>query len=127
MTMPDSVPALLRAAAAVIRERGWWKGSNEGPEGQVCLFGAINVAAGGDPEGNGFHPPLQAALLCACDILEGTVEGDVDVWNDAPQRTVDEVLALLEGAAVLEEERLRHDETPGDPRGQGEDQEPGHV
>ncbi len=43
---PDDI---LTGAAQALDERGWFRGNFVGPDGGVCLLGAMNVAACGNP------------------------------------------------------------------------------
>jgi hypothetical protein len=40
---------ILEKALAVLRERGWCKGGLTNRHGHVCVVGAVNVAARGEP------------------------------------------------------------------------------
>lgn len=99
---------LLRKAAGEIRRRGWIQNhlgeSSDVENCAVCAIGAVNAAACGSPF-MGLGPGERAPL----DILETLLEEDCSgyVWianyNDAPGRTVDDVLDLFERAAVRAE------------------------
>jgi hypothetical protein len=112
LPIPD--PQTFRGAANIIRTNGWHQGGlydldvnvrrvaagePELPPSAcpVCLIGAINVEATGetwDPEDVAYDVRLWVREL---------IGGAPGVWNDAPGRTVDEVLDLLERAAVAAE------------------------
>lgn len=82
---------VLRAAKKRLVERGWCQGTFEDGEGRCCSIGAINRAS----------PPCGQwpALLSFGDV----VGGSVFVWNDAPGRTLEEVLAAFDKAIAAEE------------------------
>lgn len=42
---------LMKKAIKVFDKRGWCRGELEGPDGEVCAVGALNVASGLDPSG----------------------------------------------------------------------------
>lgn len=84
---------ILRKAADVIRERGWHQGDYEGPGGGVCAEGAINVVCNGTPNESG-ETAHKARV-----VLASFLNNIINSWNDAPDRTVDEVIAALEEAA----------------------------
>ena len=71
---------------------------------RVCAVGSILAAAYGKPR----YPALDTAQSdvtdTAIDAMEETVGTPVPVWNDEPQRTVDDVVtALRDTAASLRE------------------------
>lgn len=90
---------VLRKAADVIREQGHCKGVYSTEDGRVCVYGAINTAAGHWPvfEGDDY------VVDTACRTLMRHLDYDVVYWNDAPERTAEEVIAALEKAAELAE------------------------
>ena len=79
----------LFKVADVIRERGWCQGQMFNRAGNVCIIGAINVAWDTD-------------LISAWTVMErlNRYTNGITRWNDAPGRTVDEVLALIEAVAM---------------------------
>jgi hypothetical protein len=86
----------LRRAAQEIRERGWLSGMNDENAGSVCAMAALGLASGDD-----------AGVFVAARklILDVTGSACVANWNDAPERTADEVIAALLKAAELAESR----------------------
>lgn len=79
---------ILRAAAEIIEERGWWNG--RAPALGECVGTAIFEAAPRDKEGRvrarrAFREHTRVAPIA---------------WNDAPDRTKADVLAALRGAAA---------------------------
>ena len=84
----------LRRAAKIIRERGWIQGTTSMSGGPVCAAGAISVVLG-------VHRwrVTEAHLLAASRAgvpPERAGASGLTRWNDAPGRTVEEVLAVLD-------------------------------
>jgi len=88
----------LRAAAAVLRHRGWCQGDWQGPNGSVCLAQSLVLVDGWK------RVPVDALGLA----------WSVGEWNDQPGRTVDEVLDRLESTALALEVRAFAAETPAE-------------
>lgn len=103
------IPAALRDAAAMIREKGWCQGRAIGKQGEVCLSWAVcranprtvilarevvrdELARRGVP-GNWQSPVYKTAK----DKPPETIS--LARWNDEPGRTKEEVLEVLEAAA----------------------------
>lgn len=80
----------LRAARAYLVEHGWCQGRGRDDAGRVCAIGAFNAVIAPIP-GNGGRVRAVAAALSM--LSEGIL-----TWNDAPGRTVDDVLALYDRA-----------------------------
>lgn len=103
----------LLKAADVIRRRGHAKRVLEDTAGGVCIMGAINVALHNDAS---YAPNIPAALEAGSkmsdyisrmgwavrpDYYFGEPELQAAVnWNNALERTKEEVIATLEAAAV---------------------------
>jgi hypothetical protein len=92
LAAPDSV--LLRAAE-IVRERGLCQGPWRAG-GPLCAAGAIGEAA---KEIGLTRPETESCLLQFAGVLGGAVFRDVHRWNDADERTADEVADALERAA----------------------------
>lgn len=95
MTEPWRVLA-GRAGDEIVR-RGWWQGSYGSDKARpadcrVCLFGAMNTVAYGDP----FVLPADdhADFMALEHHLRGLVVVPW-IWNDEPERTEGEVVGLL--------------------------------
>jgi len=72
-------------AAERIRQRGWVQDVGRGPDGEACLVRALSEA------GQSLVGPLLAIKAHL-----GLGVGDALVrWNDAPERTVEDVLMVL--------------------------------
>lgn len=110
---------ILDRAAEVIERNGWHQGDyfNRDQEGAginpadcaVCTRGAINiVATGGNPvndyDVNGVAA-AEALDLFLWDTFEAEGRYGIAPWNDAPERTAAEVIAVLREAAAAERER----------------------
>lgn len=91
---------LLRKAQDEMRTRGFGKGELECSSGAVCLLGALNAAATGDPSSAGdtsVYVQARSALLeqamRACGQGTGT-------YNDRYLHNLEDAVAALEKAAV---------------------------
>jgi hypothetical protein len=78
-----------------ILDRGWVKG-DQSPEG-VCLLRAIEIGAGCSYRSFPNSPDAQMAYMSVVQAT-GARKGAISCWNDAPGRTRDEVLAVLDAA-----------------------------
>jgi hypothetical protein len=97
MRMTNS--AVLRKAADHMKKFGHVKGLLEDDEGRVCLLGAINFALVGEA----------CSMPNRSDTLLGHVRRylkkrfgwneDAVEWNNAPERSGEEVIAALRGTA----------------------------
>jgi hypothetical protein len=98
--------ATLRAAAQLIRERGWGQGDYVNASGCFCSVGAIRAAcgiqdfAGQSKTAPSSTKPVREALGWLSRSVGRVLMAG---WNDAPDRTVDDVLAAFDRAATLAE------------------------
>jgi hypothetical protein len=100
----------IRRAAAELRTRGWIKGAAADAEERHCLWGAVLCATPGALSG-----AVRKKALIAVDrvaVEQYPERGDHSEhpmigFNDHPATTLDDVLAVLDKAAV------RADETDG--------------
>jgi hypothetical protein len=86
----------LELTALVIERWGWHQSALRGKGGGRCILGAqqaLHRLGYGTP---GTHRQAAAALNTALARVGG---GAYEVWNDAPNRTLDQVLALLRTTA----------------------------
>lgn len=91
MPAPFTVRETLIEARRLIAEKGWIQRDLESPQG-FCLMGALLAASAG-------APPTRTALLSARNALLRALASDsLVLWNDAPERTAADVLALLDTA-----------------------------
>jgi hypothetical protein len=101
LTPPQAVD--LRAqdyemAAEIIRSRGLGKGAGEDDDGRVCAGGAL-LRAVVDSRGN---DPGETRYSIDGRAIAEDMELDepvVQLWNDRPERTQEEVIERLEFAA----------------------------
>lgn len=84
--LPKTAQTLLKAAD-IIRERGWCQNTLEDDDGHVCAVNAIILAGG---LGSG------ASGLVRDFVGAGSLVG----WNNAPERTAEEVIAAFENTAA---------------------------
>lgn len=83
----EKASALLKEAAALIREKGWCQRQLKSDNGEYCAMGAIEAKTERFDE-----------FSAAKALMKQRIGGhSVTKWNDEPQRTKDEVLAALEG------------------------------
>lgn len=89
---------VLNQAADYLQEHGWIQGGLGKPGGPRCAMGALKSVLG-ETSVIEFvaYPPYRA--------LRRHVGGFVSDWNDAPERTADQVIATLRAAAVIAESR----------------------
>jgi hypothetical protein len=92
--MAKPVEPLFLTAAQLLRARGWCQ-HHYAVDGRLCMFGALNVAAGGPPDDDD-SPDRERELIAGLGFGESQ---DAVNWNDHPERTADEVIARLERAA----------------------------
>lgn len=93
-----SISQVLFKAAQIIERDGHTKGTLEDSQGRVCLFGAVSKAESGDAYSGGWEK-----FKTACNILGMTPNDAVD-WNNAPERTAEEVIDMLVIASIEAEE-----------------------
>lgn len=90
-----------RRAIAIIRERGWHQGTLSGLSGGVCVLGAL-LAAG--HQQCYMDRRLRAAVALLCGPLPDRSSAwpmhPVARWNDAPERTIEDVVLALKHAAA---------------------------
>ncbi len=82
-------------AIEVIKERGWWQGDWEGPNGEVCISESLRVA--------GAFPSTVSRLqraMCVVGPAPGRLRFGPADWNDAPERTIEDVYLALKLAAA---------------------------
>lgn len=83
--------------------RGWKQGRIDGTDGSVCILGAAGCAYLNDPLAGYDLAEKLPGVLCALQLaigLDCAPNDDVEVyrWNDAPDRTEDEVLRVAKHA-----------------------------
>lgn len=94
---------VLRRAADLVEQRGLAKNITCAADGSLCIRGALTVAAGRTARipfwGDGPRHDVSAAADCA---MLNYLRSDVVAWNNAPERTKDEVVAALRAAAEID-------------------------
>ncbi len=81
----------LLDAADQLERRGWCQGRTVDNEGRMCALGALIAVAG-----HATHDEWLAHVK-----LQEVVGDRVDLWNDAPERTKEDVVAAFRQAATL--------------------------
>lgn len=97
----ESVARVAVAAQDLLRQHGWHQGTQPTPE--LTLFEALKCAATGQ-----YPPPdamtdeqLRLYRFVKDECLRITGTWTLTEWNNAPGRTVDDVLKLLGDAAYV--------------------------
>jgi hypothetical protein len=95
--MSQAVAQVLRDALGLVEKEGWTKGTLRDAQGQRCMTGAVYDGVSWAFDGLDLEWEALDALI--------RVIGDKSVshWNDAPERTLDEVLAAFKTAIIAEE------------------------
>lgn len=107
MSAPTTVAEVLEQAADRIEERGWTQGAYLRTDGTCCARGAIRLTLGGEVGENFDEDKLYVSDGgdFECDVI-WTLHHELDTslmeWNDDPERTADEVIALLREVAAAE-------------------------
>ena len=86
-------PGILADAADYIDQHGWTQGQFETDDGKVCLLGAVRRCT-----------PIPGDRHLVEQVMHRRRRADV--WNDAKDRTVDEVTAYLREHADVTDEEL---------------------
>ena len=100
-----SLPEWRERAATLIEQRGWCQGAYANGDG-FCLAGAVFMAFGIEADLDAWTGEAEDAIDAVAGWLNPEWDDDresVEVladWNDNPERTRDEVIALLRGQAV---------------------------
>lgn len=98
--MDDETRKLLSAAKGVVSQ-GWCQGTLNTDSGDVCLMGAVFEASDESPRSRGiavaFDVLCEAAHL-SLTSLPSNYKHPLADWNDAPERTQEEVVALFDKA-----------------------------
>jgi len=85
--------------ADVLITRGWHQGSYQGADGAVCIAGAVHLACGYEIPAEDVSNRPESRIDEIVTLLVGTWSW-AD-WNDAPERTFDEVLRVAKLADEL--------------------------
>lgn len=106
-SFPNQAYFILHKAAYLIRKRGLAKGIQEASNGSVCVHGAISIAATGKPYKECSIATCNAEQYVYNYLISKGVSADyinpqgLAGWNNCFERTADEVIEALEGAAAL--------------------------
>jgi hypothetical protein len=96
----DNDRDIFLKAIDVLEERGWTQGTMEDGEGRVCLVGALRVALSGRPRTNkSVGPRVTELTRTAFGLQTGGSWVSALIWNDAPERSYEEVVLCLKRAA----------------------------
>lgn len=93
--MNGSMREFRKMAADKIREDGWIQGALFRHGEGYSLRGAINAVTASNP-----HLWTRTTMRILDELrneIPFSFHADIDRWNDAPERTKEEVIALLEG------------------------------
>lgn len=106
--LPDTKTALLKAAE-LIRYNGLAKGTRRDAKGGYCIHGAVSMAIYNDPGHDDYDMEIHGTRVVMSHIVNYMDSVGIDRltshsinaanWNNMPERTADEVIAVLEGAA----------------------------
>lgn len=94
MRILTTVPEVLERAAHIIEQRGWIQKDSENCDG-VCLTHALSMAT----EVSSVRYGAVTAPVCNTLGLPH-LGASLMVWNDAPERTKDEVIKALRDSAA---------------------------
>jgi hypothetical protein len=97
----EEVADILDRAHDELLQRGWNQGDYEAEDGRVCLLGALAHATD-IPAHQLFHSGNGACY--AAFALAARLPCIIPDWNDAAERTEDEVFDLLRNTAKAERE-----------------------
>jgi len=100
--MSRTTAAVLTEARRQIKKRGWAQGQGVDAEGHICAAQAIGMNSGS-------NEVAMATWALMIEIRERTrlPYDSIPMWNDAPGRTIEEVLATFDGAILRStEERI---------------------
>lgn len=107
--MSQTVAQILRKAAEALRKKGHTKGTRLNHAGQMCAIGAIEHVTNGNyiddsdaaVKALGEHVPQSPIERHTRNPISWAIAD----WNNAPERTAEEVIATFEAAACCEEHK----------------------
>jgi hypothetical protein len=109
--MSDQIADVLDDAADLLERAGWIQGKTGDPDGARCALGAIaGVTA---------YPDSSEIFVRSALRIEEAVGGSLALWNDAPERTKQQVLDTFRLAAKQERMRPETPAPPGTPAPRG--------
>jgi hypothetical protein len=89
---------VLREAAAVLMRQGWVQESYGSMSGPVCLVSGL-AAAGKCEWLTSLEGPAEEAAQALRRWLGGEGDSFLEQWNDAPERTAEDVILALKQCA----------------------------
>ena len=92
---------VIRGARNVLFERGWTKHYLHNSAGNVCLRGALMQATAGRISWSVWDDISPAESIISGKLINGV---NVAAWNNAPGRTFDEVIEVLDKAEKIAEQ-----------------------
>lgn len=93
-----NVQTILSRAADLLEERGWGQGVGSGLYNQCCLVRSVDSVAA---DQRAADRALEACFpRIGLELDPGDLLGPLIRWNDAPTRTLPEVLAVLRAGEV---------------------------
>lgn len=101
---------LLKQGKTNILERGWTQGEYWDMHGRLCAMGAIDVCH--SFSGGRYHQPSNwrelrdEAALALSNAVPDPYEKFIIKYNDTPNRTVEEILAVYDKAIENEQQRI---------------------
>lgn len=100
MNVADEAAKILTQAIDLLRTHGWTQGHNVDEAGRMCTIGAICVSTTRICNRAANRYPALATAIRAVVTELGTELGTEYIadWNDHPERTVEDVITLLEHA-----------------------------
>lgn len=98
---PVKTKTVLLKAADLIREHGLAKHIRQDGNGALCTYGAVAMAADGNISTDSVLMTSTMRYLTKYMAYAGicTTHRCVANWNNAPERTAKQVIAVLKGAA----------------------------
>lgn len=113
-TTSQSIPQVLRRSAEVMKAKGYARGIRHNVHdsryktGAVCALGAIEDALGIPNYALGpFNPVTEALAEHIAEQYGKPTASRVANWNNADDRTAEEVIATFLAAAACEERKLQ--------------------
>ena len=97
----DETSVTLLKAAEYIEEHGWCQYDLFDEVNRACLDGAIIRSSNNFSLIREIEAQERVAKFLGANLSKRSALGFIHVWNDAPGRTKEEVVAALRGAAMM--------------------------
>lgn len=100
--------ALIREMKSQLYALGWCQRSMESTDGSICMLGALTNACNRWEQTTGVWPDEagwsanDAIVKAGASLFDGDTPS-ISLWNDAPDRTFDQVIAALDSAEKIAE------------------------